>query len=81
MKGLSSKMERLASITQRVKDKQVKLFGHLIRANTESDHTKKVRAHQERTGRPRLKWYDMAKQAVIENLTNRTSCLEAGNTT
>ena len=76
--------KQLTSITQRVKIKQVKLFGHLIRANAETDHTKRIaisdqgfriRAHHRRTGRPRLKWYDMAKQAVIENLTKQSIIL------
>ena len=76
--------KRITSIIQRVKYKQVKLFGHLIRANAETDHTKRVaidgqgyrvRAHRRRTGRPRLKWYDMAKHAVIENLTKQNIIL------
>ena len=72
--------KRLASITQRVKEKQVKLFGHLIRTSTETDHAKRVaiddqryrvKTHYRRAGRPRLKWYDMAKQAIINNLTKQ----------
>ena len=75
--------KQLTSITQRVKIEQVKLFGHLIRANAETDHTKRIaissqgyriRAHYRR-GRPRLKWYDMAKQAVMDNLTKQSIIL------
>ena len=56
----------------------------MIRANAETDHTKRIaisnqgfriRANHRRTGRPRLKWYDMAKQAVIENLTKQSIIL------
>ena len=76
--------KRLASISQRVKKKQVKLFGHLIRAGAETDHTKiiaiddqgyRVISHCRRAGRPRLKLYDMAKQAVIKNLTKQNIIL------
>ena len=74
----------LTSITQRVKEKQIKLFGHLLRANPTTDHTRRiaideqgyrVRSHTRRIGRPRLKWYDMAKQAVIENFTKQNIIL------
>ena len=52
----------------------MKSFGHLIRANAETDHTKiiaiyeqgyRVRSHTRRPGGPRLKWYQMATQAAI----------------
>ena len=76
--------KRLASISQRVKEKQVKLFGHLIRADAETDRTKRVaiddqgyrvRSHYRRAGRPRLRWYDLAKQVVVENLTQQNIIL------
>ena len=76
--------KRFASIIQRVKEKQVKLFGHLLRASAETDHAKRIaideqgsriKTHRRKTGGPRLKLYDMAKQAVIENLTKQNIIL------
>ena len=76
--------KQLTSIIQREKEKQVKSFRHLIRANAETDYTKiiaideqgyRVRSYTRRPGRPRLKMYDMAKQAVIDNLTKQNIIL------
>ena len=63
----------LVDVMQRVKDKQVKLYGHLIRADSETYRTRRVsidkygkraKADCRRVGRPRAKWYDAVKQEV-----------------
>ena len=69
--------QRLTTITERIKTKHVKLFGHILRADIETDHTrrisidengKRVKSPFKRVGRPRLKWYDMARKEVIKQL-------------
>jgi hypothetical protein len=72
--------QQLKSITQRLKEKQIKLYGHLIRADINTDHSrrvsidergKRVQANFKRVGRPRIKWYDMVRNEVVLNLISQ----------
>ena len=55
----------------------IQLFAHLLRAPEEDDmkHTsvqpngKRVWAGHRRVGRPKLKWYEVVRSAVIDKLT------------
>ena len=71
--------ETMVLMSTRLKDRQIKFLGHLIRASDE-DLTKtctltaqgsRVCTGWKRAGRPRLKWYDTIMNLAIEMLQER----------
>lgn len=71
--------ETITLMSTRLKDRQIKFLGHLIRASDE-DLTKtctltargnRVCAGWKRVGRPRLKWYDTVMNLAIEMLQEK----------
>ena len=63
-------------ISQTIDDRQITLFAHLIRANMDDgmkkiamdEQGRRVNAGHKRPGRPRLKWYDIVRNKVIDKL-------------
>ena len=66
-------------ISERLVNRQVKLYGHLVRAN-EDDLMKKVTMYQDRTrrkspvqrvGRPRTKWHTVTRKHTTKQLMDK----------
>ena len=75
--------QRIIPISERLINRQVKLYGHLVMAN-EDDLMKNVTMYQDRTrrkslfkrvGRPRAKWHTVTRKHTIKQLVDKNAIL------
>ena len=79
--------QEIIPISQRLVNRQIKLYGHLVRAD-EDDLMKKVTMYQDgtrrkplfkRVGRPRTKWHIVTRKHTIKQLIEKRAILPNWN--